>query len=155
MARRRYTEADKATALAVLKARGNDLSKAARDTDIPRTTLQRWQSEPRNAAPLELRQQKERDAAGAWSELRDLALDRARATVLDDSQKIQFRDLSWTAAVATDKVQLLTGKPTERTEVLSLADFLRGSTPVHKPLHNGIETVDRLHNPDRGAQTIH
>jgi len=146
MPKRRYTEADKATALAVLKSCGGDYSKGARTAGIPRNTLKSWALEPRYAAPASVRQQKERDAAVAWSELRDLALDRARATVMDDSQKIQFRDLSWTAAVATDKVQLLTGKPTERTEVLSLADFLKGSSPVapvsqpapilHKAVHN-------------------
>jgi len=77
-----------------------------------------------------VRQQKEGEVAAGWGSVRDLAMERARALLNDPSTKLQLRDLSWTAAVATDKVQLLTGKPTERTEVLSLADFLKGSSPV-------------------------
>lgn len=131
MARRHYTEADKATALAVLKACDNDLSRAARETGVPRTTMQRWQTEPALAAPTDVRQAKEADLAARWSEVRDLAIIRAKEQ-LEAGGKLGLRDLTILAGVGTDKVNLLTGKSTERIEVTNLADFLRTQSGTHQ-----------------------
>ena len=58
----------------------------------------------------------------------DALLNRAEE-LLKAGGKLLLRDVTWTAAVGTDKVQLLTGKATERTEIVTLADFLRMNNP--------------------------
>ena len=131
--KRSYTEEGKATALAILKANGGNLGRAAKASDVPRNTLRRWMVDPRKAAPEALRRQKEDELADRWSEVRDLSIGRAKEA-LERGEKLQLRDLFIGAGIATDKVNLLTGKPTERTEVMNLADFLKGAGPVPAPI---------------------
>ena len=144
--RRHYSDSDRAEGLAVLKATGGNMSAAARDLGIGRKTLAYWRAQPAIAAPEALRQSKEDDLARRWSEVRDMAIERAKEQ-LAAGGKLGLRDLTILAGVGTDKVNLLTGKSTERIEVLSLADFLRGSSQpqpliqaalpsLHKGLHN-------------------
>jgi len=131
--RRHYSDKDRAEALAVLRAVGGDLSQAARDCGIPRKTLASWRAQPALAAPADVRQTKEDDLANRWSEVRDLAIIRAKEQ-LEAGGKLGLRDLTILAGVGTDKVNLLTGKSTERIEVTNLADFLRTTSGTERPI---------------------
>lgn len=59
MARRSYTDADRAAALAALDANADNLARTARETGIPRNTLRRW-ADGEGVVPQlsELRQEK-------------------------------------------------------------------------------------------------
>lgn len=59
MPRRHYTEADRAIALAKLKANDGNLERTSRECGIPRETIRRWKNEPDRAAPPDVRQEKE------------------------------------------------------------------------------------------------
>lgn len=55
MARRHYSDNDRAAALAVLAANDGNLSRTARETGVPLTTLKAWADAPDRAAPSEVR----------------------------------------------------------------------------------------------------
>jgi transposase-like protein len=58
---RRYSDREKATALAVLDANNGDALATARQTGIPRSTLRRWVSGSVSADVAGLRQEKKAD----------------------------------------------------------------------------------------------
>jgi transposase-like protein len=51
MAKRKYTDEEKAACLAALAASGGNLSQAARSSGVPRNTLRRWLEEQQAAPP--------------------------------------------------------------------------------------------------------
>lgn len=120
MARRHYSDADRATALAVYDStEGSDhrLRRAARDAGVPFTTLRRWVEGRENAAPAELRTEKQEALADAFERVARRALAYAE-TIMDgvepDGRLLQPSITG--AAIATDKAQLLRGEATSRVE---------------------------------------
>lgn len=113
--RRHYTEADKAAALANLKANGGNIERTARECKVPSSTLKRWIADPERAAPAQVRGEKEGEL--------DAKLERIAnryADALDDDLTVGLikasRDPSKLASVlgvAIEKLQLLRGKPTQ------------------------------------------
>lgn len=121
--RRHYTEADKATALASLKANANNFERTARECKVPRNTLRRWADAPERAAPAQVRQEKE---SALDSKLEAIA--NRYADALDDDVTVTLikasRDpskLATVLGVSLEKLQLLRGKPTAH---ISLFDWL-------------------------------
>lgn len=132
--RRQYNEDQVSDTLVALQAHGGNVKQTSEDVGIPRPTIISWRDGARRK-PATIGAQESRTAsvtrkqarlAKKWQRIVDLSLKRAEELLLTDKPVI-LRDLSWTAGVGTDKVQLLTGKPTERTE-LSLAAFLARET---------------------------
>lgn len=107
--RRRYTKRQEATA--VMAAAMSNVSAAAEQTGIPRTTIQRWIDEP---WAVELRRKTADDLGDEMRVLALLATEELTKAVR--SGKVGPRDLIPLMGVAVDKSQLLTGKPTGRTE---------------------------------------
>jgi transposase-like protein len=108
-----YSPEEKATGLAHLAAEGGNVKRAARVANVPRKTLQGW-----------------RDGRGITGEvtavieesklrLRDMYRDEAEAALEEAKAKrgaANYKDLMIGAAVATDKMQLLSGEATSRVE---------------------------------------
>jgi len=118
-----YSEDEKAAALAVYVAEGRNLSATKRATGIPRKTLAYWiQSAARETETpvetVELRQQKKSELASAYLGLAREAAEALRKKLPEMSGK----DLAIAIGILTDKVQLLTGDVTQRTEITSPAE---------------------------------
>lgn len=109
MARRTYSDRQRAEALAALDANGGNLYRTAEETGVPRGTLRRWangQGVDDDVAAL--RQEKQ-------SELADICEAVARKCFgalpgkVDSCNAVQ---LATVGAIAIDKMQLLRGLPT-------------------------------------------
>jgi len=109
MARRRYTDEEKATFLAALDANDGNVKRTARDCGIPESTLRGWKkSRGTNDAVAELRPQKKGELADA---LEDIAW-KIIGVLPDKIDEASVRELATLLGVALDKHQLLLGKPT-------------------------------------------
>lgn len=126
MARRHYSDEERAAALAILDARGGNVTAAAKAARVPRTTLLSWLDLPDRAAPSELRRDKRAELAALFEAEAQAALAAAR-NCRDDAR---YRELMTGAGIATDKWQLLTGGATARIEhdvvVIDAGDDGRG-----------------------------
>lgn len=129
MGRRRYSDEERAAALAELEANGGNVTWTARELGVPESTLRRWRDDPNMAAPAELRAQKKESLADMWEKVARQALaflgrafddyDRhelERELPLQDVKLTMAPKLATVAGIATEKHQLLTGGPTERHE---------------------------------------
>lgn len=119
--RRRYSDDDRAGALAALDANAGDLSRTARQLRIPRGTLQQWAR--RRGVPAEVRQLAQEKKPALAERLEALASDLLDAL----PAKVGSASLAATAttmAIAIDKAQLLRGKPTAITDNTQRLDDL-------------------------------
>ena len=128
--RRRYDDKFRSSAIVLLEADGypdnkGALTRVARHLGVPYQTLSRWAREINNPAPLQLVQEKRRELIEIIRDEVYAALGSAN-NARDDAS---YRDLITAAAIMVDKLQLLTGKATERTEVVAdgLSDEQRAS----------------------------
>ncbi|HEX7002181.1 MAG TPA: transposase [Trueperaceae bacterium] len=121
--RRRYTDNDRATALAVLDSNGGNIARTARETGISQSTLRDWRDDP-HPDTAELRDQKRAALSDLWEEVARAYIARAldHAAVNDTTAQSAVT----VAAIATDKLQLLLGKPTE----ISKHEHERRETPA-------------------------
>ena len=108
--RRRYTDDDRATALAVLDSNNGNLSRTSKETGISISTLRNWRDDP-HPDLAELGNQKRAALSDLWEEVARTYIGRAlnEAAVKDTGAQSAIT----VAAIATDKLQLLQGKPTE------------------------------------------
>lgn len=110
--RRSFSDNDKAAALAALDANGGNVYRTAKELNVPRSTLQEWANGRVSHDVPELRQQKRQD-------LHELFLNEiyAIAELMPTKRhEATYSQLATAAGIFTDKVQLLTGKATQRTE---------------------------------------
>jgi len=108
---RQYTEADKATALALLQANNNNLKQTARELSIPRATLAKWtKGEGVNSAVIQKCDEKKEELGDLFEKAARLYL--GRSLEPDVIAKTNGKDAMVTAATATDKMQLMRNKPT-------------------------------------------
>jgi transposase-like protein len=118
---RDYSDEDKATALAALKANGDNVERTARDCGIPPSTLRRWRAEPDRAAPAKLREEKRGTLSEALGALAWQLIGAIPKKIADAS--LQHTTVS--LGIVIDKMQLLEGKPTSITDDASLSDEQR------------------------------
>ncbi len=107
--KRRYSDEDRASALAMLDANGGDVAKTARQTKVPRGTLRAWVAGQVPDAVANIRQ----DKKGSIAEQCDTFA--ARVLELTTDEDIEAASLSqrFTAfGIAIDKSRLLRGQPT-------------------------------------------
>lgn len=122
MARRHYSDEARAAALAVLDANGGKLARSAREAGVPRATLQLWAKDRDRAATPELRHQTRETLADVYGRVADRAtalVEGALGKITSDALAADARLLTavnTVGAVATDKRQLLTDKPTENVK---------------------------------------
>lgn len=141
MARKHYDERKIARTKARLVSNAGYVKPTAEAEDLAQETVRRWEAGdiPKHIDPAKLEQmyaEEAKELSNKLSRLATSALDRA-AEVMGDLKSA--KDAAITAAIAIDKAQLLRGKPTERTEVLDFASWLRsqrtasGTTPRPEP----------------------
>lgn len=114
MTQRRYTEAEKAEALAVLEANAGNITGTARVVGIPAATLRLWRGHSA-PAPAETCEEKKQDLATALEEI-------ARKLIGAIPEKIgeaSLQQVSTSLGIAIDKMQLLRGQPTSRTATMT------------------------------------
>lgn len=129
MSRRKYSDVEKAEAIAAVKSNGGNIFRTSQELKIPWATLADWVKNNRGTNDhlpervLELREQKEQ-------ELSELCESVARKYLKQAGDEYVVAavpgNLAMTAAgIAIDKAQLLRGQPTEITAVADRTTFLR------------------------------
>src|SRR4051812_11842827 len=69
MARRRYSDEERAATLAALAANDGNLTRTAQQAGVPITTLLRWRDNPDSAAPSDLRNEKKDGLAALFNKV--------------------------------------------------------------------------------------
>lgn len=125
MARRHYSDADRAAALAVYDSTADQVHRlrdAARQFGCPATTLRRWLDDRDKAAPADLRTQEKETLASVYdrvafraASLQDRVMEWLEGQPAEVVAKF-LPDLNRTGGTATDKAELLRGRPTQRVE---------------------------------------
>lgn len=129
----------KAAALALLDANGGNAKKTAAELGMPASTLRFWakrMSQPkRGILHKDTPEEQLEELAGKWQKLLRTSVDLAQAAMdgLSEQEKQQLktkdiRELTVSGAIATEKMQLLRGRPTQQLAVQDLASFLKNST---------------------------
>lgn len=112
MSRRKYTEAEKAAALAFLDSNGGNVARTSRETGIPRKTIAEWRDgRGVNGTVAELRHENARSLGELFEEVARKYLEHALSAPA--VQGTSSKDAVTAAAIAFDKLQLSQGKPTE------------------------------------------
>lgn len=112
--RRHYSDEEIAAALAYLDANGRNYARTARETKVPRSTLQSWDKGRNvNPVPAELRHEKRLD-------LRSILQDEliaVFAAMPDKRGEADYKTLATAAGILADKFILLEGGVTSRVDV--------------------------------------
>lgn len=126
MARRHYSDADRAAALAVYDSTADQVHRlrdAARQFGCPESTLRSWLADRGRAAPAEVRAQKIESLADVFERVAYRAAglqDVAMAWIEERGGEVAAKhlsDLNRVGGTAVDKTQLLRGQATSRVEV--------------------------------------
>ncbi len=117
MAKPKYDDKFRASAVVMLEAAGypnekGALQRIAAHLHVPTRTLRRWYIGESNPPPDNLVSQKKGELTD-WIKSEVSAIFDAMPIVRGEAS---YRDLGTVAGILTDKLQLLSGKPTERTE---------------------------------------
>ena len=138
-----FTDDGRADAVALLHLRGwpdniGALTAVAKHLNIWPNTLRRWATGESNPPPNKIVIKKKSDIKQALLELLGLAVFYAKSEVSEAT----FRELSTSIGILTDKILLLSGEPTQRTEL--------------EHTHHVTENVDRSEYDDiiREAESI-
>jgi transposase len=111
--RRRYTDEDRANALAALAANGGSIALTARQLNIPPQTLRQWARGARHPEATQMSDEKKLPLADAFEALSRQLLD---GITPEKIKRTGVKDLATSAGIAVDKMQLLRGEPTEITD---------------------------------------
>jgi transposase-like protein len=142
VARRRYTDEQRASALAALEANAGDVRKTARELNIPEATLRQWKHGLRHPESVQMSAAQKPPLAEALREV-------ARQLLESIPGKIGESSLSQVAVamgIAVDKAQLLEGKPTgiqdtvltvQEEIILAAGQGPTASRPASLPLEQG------------------
>lgn len=113
-----YSDEFRANAVLMLEAAGypntkGALSRVARHLKVPARTISRWFNKESNPPPDKIVSEKKPSMVEALTELLDLHIEASKQAVqgYDD-----LRAIDTGIGILLDKIQLLTGQPTERTE---------------------------------------
>ena len=143
--KKQYSDEDKASALAALDANGGNASKTARQLGIPRITLLDW-SKNRGVSDdmSELRQVKKVELAEKLEEIAHKLADAIPGKINDAT----LQQTATSLAIAVDKLQLLKGEPTERTEHQGGLDLT--VTDAREQLARKLDSVSHRIGTQRG-----
>lgn len=118
--KRRYTDEERASLLAMLESEGypdtkGALSKVATYAKMPPSTLLLWWQGKRNPPPSDLQNIKKVELADLFEQAARKYLEHGmKDAIVDD---VAGKDAMTAAAIAADKAALLRNKPTERIAV--------------------------------------
>ncbi len=119
----RYSDERKAEALAALAANAGDLSKTAREMDVPRKTLSNWANGHCGQPPATLSQEKKEDLASLF----DSFVSRSLGVTTDEEIRATPLDKRMVAVgIAVDKAALLRGHGQGDKTLLQVLVYLPG-----------------------------
>ena len=108
---RRYSDDQRANALAALAANGGNIKRTSRDLGIPQQTLREWSKGLCHPAVTELRDQKKGTLAQGLEEMAWKLI----GVVPEALKDCNIQQLATALGITIDKMQLLRNKPTEIT----------------------------------------
>ena len=114
MSKRSYSDNQKAAALLTLETNGGNVARTARETGIPRKTIEEWskgQGVTNDVA--EIRRENRPDLLAL---LKD-ELYAVMELMPEKRANADYKDLARTMGILVDKIQLLAGEPTQRNVV--------------------------------------
>ncbi len=116
--RKRFNDDFRASAVLMLEATGypekkGGLTQVSNHLGVPLSTLRGWYTEEHNPAPAEVRNVKRIDLVGELTNLLGLTFTAAQNTV----EEASYKELATAIGIFVDKLQLLSGQPTERQEL--------------------------------------
>lgn len=160
MAKRRYSDEERAQALAALAANGGNVCRTARDLGMSLHTLRAWASGRRHPEAAQMSQAKKAPLADRLEELAGKLVD-AVALKIDGANLSQ---LAVAMGIAIDKARLLRGEPTainEEREDGRIAEFrkryataLGGDATADPRTDHSPEPVLAAPDADRAADTL-
>lgn len=114
MARRQWTDAEKAEILAALDANQGNVKRTARQCGVPISTLRGWaKGRGTNAGVAQLRPEKRGDLADALEGIAWQIVELLPGKL----ETAEVRELATLLGVSLDKLLVLRGQPNNRTEV--------------------------------------
>jgi hypothetical protein len=125
-----YSDTKRAEVLASLKSHGGNIGRTAREHQIPESTVRLWRDGDvkrlHTPEATELCARKEEELSDLWERVTRQSL----GFVLGDMGELSMYKEGYSgvvraAAIGTDKLQLLQGKPTSINETQTLTDDLR------------------------------
>lgn len=119
--KRRYDDEFRTNAVLMLEADGypdrkGALEHVSKHLGVPRSTLQGWFNGTRNPVPPDMRHEKKLNLLAELTDLLGLTIIAAKNTV----DEAHFREQVTGIGILVDKIQLLTGQPTWRGEIIDL-----------------------------------
>ena len=119
--RTRYTDEERASLVVMLEAERypevkGALAKVSRYAKVPKSTLAGWYKLKHNPPPAKLRTEKREDLSDKFEDIAYAMLDHAGGE--DVIEEMKGKDAVMSAAIATDKMRLLRGLPTEIVEII-------------------------------------
>jgi hypothetical protein len=102
---RRYSDSERAAALAALDANGGNVRKTAKQIGVPRKTLEEWSAGHCHPEVQEIRKECRATLAERFEQIIHQILDVMPGKIADSG----LQQLVVTAAIAVDKMQLLKG----------------------------------------------
>ena len=96
--------------------RKGSLEHVSKHLGVPRSTIQSWFTGSRNPPPPEMRREKKATLLEELVDLLGLTITAAKGTV----DEANFREQVVGIGIIVDKIQLLTGQPTWRGEIIDL-----------------------------------
>lgn len=121
--RRTYTPQEQARVALLLKANDGNVKRTARETHMPPMTVrdwkQRWEAEGYPEPIEEVLPAVADDVTGYMDQARSLAVDVVIEKLREG--KVSAKDAAWIASVFTEKINLIKGLATGRTETVQIA----------------------------------
>ena len=119
MAKKRvYTDEDRARVKTVLEVNDGNVKRTSRDTGVAEQTVRDWKKQwERGGLPEKVRAALPAVAEATTNEYEAVVNKAVQRTLeLLDDDKLKARDAAWIAGVFTDKLRLIRGEATSRTE---------------------------------------
>lgn len=123
MARRQYSPAEQARVALLLQANEGNVKRTARETGIPPMTVRDWKLKWEAEGYPEPVEEVLPAVAGEVTSEMDQARSLAVSVVIEKLRegKVSAKDAAWIASVFTDKINVVRGLATSRTEVVQVA----------------------------------
>lgn len=108
MAKRSYSDREKAEALAILDSNGGNVAKTARETGVPATTITDWRDGTHVVPEVsEIRDEKKATLLEKWQLVANISLDLLTANNGTRMAELNGDQVARVAGIATDKIASL------------------------------------------------
>ena len=123
MPKRRYSDTERATTLAVLDSNGGNLSRTQREVGVPRTTLREWRDGRHHGEVADIRQEKRLELADLFEQfIRDVF---EYGLTEEKIKAASLKELMIAAGIAVDKLILLRGQTPDESQKQPVNVFIQ------------------------------